>query len=101
MSLQATNDVVYTILFPSKVDPLELSKSNSCAFLHKCDTTFVNTKRIFAEITWYATNEEGAALTSNNFISSSGPQPHQLIGKQSRIHDYISRERWTGNVDGS
>ena len=61
------------------VDPLELSKSNSVAFLWRCESSFLNTKRVFVEVKWYATNAANEALIPSNFVGGSIPSCHMLL----------------------
>ena len=72
-------------LFFSIKDPLELSKSNSVAFLYRCESSYVNCKRIFVELKWHATDEQNNALTPADNISATMPAAHSLIDSGKHI----------------
>ena len=66
-------------LCPLSADPLELSKSNSAAFFWHDEQSFLNTKRIFAEIVYVCTDGDGEPLTPANGVSAVCPSNHAIV----------------------
>ena len=60
-------------------DPIELSKSSSVCFIWRCEHSFLNTRRLFVEINWFATDHEDAALKPENFVGAAAPNCHMMI----------------------
>jgi len=67
----------YKTIFP--VDQLQISKSNSAIFIFHDNNAFLNSRRIFAEITYYATDADGNGLSTSQFVGATAPCPHTLI----------------------
>ena len=61
------------------VDSTEISKSNSVVFQWEDNHAFLNTRRVFAEISFKATDQNDGPLTADNAVGISGPLPHSLI----------------------
>ena len=69
-----------TFFFLYLVDPLELKKTGrSAAFYYRDSNAFLNTKRIFLEITWFASKDDDSALTTEDFVSCSNPPSQHLM----------------------
>ena len=75
------NGVQFSTYKPiNALDPLELSKnSRSCTFYYKDANAFINTRRIFLDLTWKATKANGEKLEHADFVSCLNPASHNLI----------------------
>ena len=62
------------------VDPLEVKKTSKTASFHYRDTNcFIDTRRIFLDITWFATKDDDSALAIGDFVSCLNPPSQQII----------------------
>ena len=73
---------------PFSVDPLEISKSNSVIFKWNDSNAYLNTRRIFLEFTFYATDEKNLALKASDYISATNVASHACIDS---VHVNIGR----------
>ena len=69
-----------TSLISSTVDPLELTKTSRSATFHYRDANaFIDTKRFFLDVTWYATKTDGTALSIADNVSCLNPPSQQIL----------------------
>ena len=61
------------------VDPLEISKSNSAMFRFQDQNAHIDTRRIFLELTYWATDENDAALTPDQYIGGTNVAGHCIM----------------------
>ena len=73
---ERTNDhIIFKI-----ADPLEVRKnSKNATFYYRDANAFVDPRRIFLDITWYAVKGEDEALTTDDFVSCLNPPSQQVI----------------------
>ena len=60
------------------LDPLQLSKSNSAVFMFKDEHGFVDCRRIFLALDFYATKEDDEPLTGGDFIGGTNVAAHSV-----------------------
>ena len=79
-SIPARVYVKVPLIVSSTVDPLELKKTSRSATFHYRDANaFIDTKRFFLDVTWFATKADGTALSIADNVSCLTPPSQQIL----------------------
>ena len=82
----------YKLLTP--LDQVQISKNRSAIFLFKDNNAYFNSRRVFCEITYSATDHENNGLKPSQFVGGTAPCAHSLIDTVSiNVRQYKSIRR--------